>query len=150
VRYVTPGVLREISYYLVQAQQPGSEVRDALDALIRDRIGALMTSEAWVSKLESLRTAHLTDAAFDRRFEAVDGGRQGRGRRARIGPVHELFCCLLGVAVAWMEIGYVRSAISLAFVLPTVNGPQRSVSRESVAAAKRKDTALASITTCCP
>ena len=29
------------------------------------------------------------------------------------------------------------------------SGPQRSVSRESVAAAKRKDTAQASITTCC-
>ena len=38
---------------------------------------------------------------------------------------------------------------TLASALPTVNGPQRSVSRESVAAAKRKDTAQASITTCC-
>jgi hypothetical protein len=33
--------------------------------------------------------------------------------------------------------------------LPTVTCPERSVSRESVAAAKRKATAQASIKTCC-
>jgi hypothetical protein len=40
-------------------------------------------------------------------------------------------------------------ATSLVSALPTVNGPERSVSRESVAAAKRKATAQASIKTCC-
>ena len=48
-----------------------------------------------------------------------------------------------------MGIVDVRVGISLATALPTVNGPERSVSRESVAAAKRKATAQASIKTCC-
>jgi hypothetical protein len=79
-----------------------------------------------------------------------DGGRRGRGRRAKISTCSRFVLrCLLGVAVLWMGIGDVRTAISLASDLPTVNGPQRSVSRESVAAAKRKDTAQASIRTCC-
>jgi hypothetical protein len=47
-----------------------------------------------------------------------------------------------------MGIVDVRIGISLASALPTVNGPERSVSRESVAAAKRKGTAHASITPC--
>ena len=67
-----------------------------------------------------------------------DGGRRGRGRRAK----------LPAVAVTWTGIVDVRISISLAAALPTVNGPERSVSRESVAAAKRKDTAQASITRC--
>jgi hypothetical protein len=46
----------------------------------------------------------------------------------------------------WIGIVDVRVKISLASALPTVNGPERSVSRESVAAAKRKATAHASIT----
>ena len=41
----------------------------------------------------------------------------------------------------WMGIVGVRVKISLASALPTVNGPERSVSRESVAVAKRKATA---------
>src|SRR5215207_292721 len=40
------------------------------------------------------------------------------------------------------------NSIYLATALPTVNGPERSVSRESVAAAKRKATAQASMTRC--
>jgi hypothetical protein len=56
---------------------------------------------------------------------------------------------LLGAAAAnRMEAVGVRIGISLAFALPTVNGPERSVSRESVAAAKRKATAQASMTRC--
>jgi hypothetical protein len=47
-----------------------------------------------------------------------------------------------------MGIVDVRIGISLASALPTVNGPERSVSRESVAAAKRQATAHASITPC--
>jgi hypothetical protein len=42
-----------------------------------------------------------------------------------------------------LQIGF-----SLAIGLPTVNGPERSVARASVAAAKRTDTAQASITPC--
>jgi hypothetical protein len=42
-----------------------------------------------------------------------------------------------------LVIGSFRTA------LPTVTCPERSVSRESVAAGKRKDTAQASISTCC-
>jgi hypothetical protein len=49
----------------------------------------------------------------------------------------------------WIGIVDVRVKISLASALPTVNGPERSVARESVAAAKRKATAHASITPCC-
>jgi hypothetical protein len=80
----------------------------------------------------------------------VDGGRRGRGRRAKVCACSRFVLhCLLGIAAAWMGIGDVRTVISIASALPTVNGPQRSVSRESVAAAKRKDTAQASITTCC-
>ena len=79
-----------------------------------------------------------------------DGGRRGRGRRAKLGMCSRFVLrCLLGIAVTWMGIVDVRTAISLGSALPTVNGPERSVSRESVAAAKRKDTAQASITTCC-
>ena len=51
-------------------------------------------------------------------------------------------------AATWMGIVDVRIGIRLATALPTVNGPERSVSRESVAAAKRKATAQASITRC--
>ena len=71
VRDITAGVLREISHYLVQAQQPGTEVREALDALIRDRLEGLRTSKPWASKLESLRAEFLNPVEFDRRFETV-------------------------------------------------------------------------------
>ena len=79
-----------------------------------------------------------------------DGGRRGRGRRAILHSCS--WFVLMGVtalAATWMGIVDVRSCISLASALPTVNGPERSVSRESVAAAKRKATAHASITPCC-
>jgi hypothetical protein len=42
----------------------------------------------------------------------------------------------------------IRIGFSLATGLPTVNGPERSVSRASVAAAKRKDPAQAAMTPC--
>jgi hypothetical protein len=42
----------------------------------------------------------------------------------------------------------VRFGILLANALPTMNGPERSVSRESEAYAKRRDTAEASMTRC--
>jgi hypothetical protein len=63
--------------------------------------------------------------------------------------VHGVLACLFGIAATWMDIVGSRNAISLAHALPTVNGPELSVSRESVAAAKRKAKAQASITTCC-
>ena len=79
-----------------------------------------------------------------------DGGRRGRGRRAKLGiRSRSVLSCLFGIAVTWMGIVDARNAICLASALPTVNGPERSVSRESVAAAKRKATAQASIKTCC-
>jgi uncharacterized membrane-anchored protein YjiN (DUF445 family) len=71
VQDITTGVLREISHYLVQAQKPGTEVREALDTLIRDHLEGLRTSETWASKLESLRAAFLNGAEFNRRFETV-------------------------------------------------------------------------------
>jgi hypothetical protein len=63
-----------------------------------------------------------------------------------------LLLVLAGLSAAlamWTGIVDVRGKISLASALTTVNGPERSVSRESVAAAKRKATAHASITPCC-
>jgi hypothetical protein len=49
----------------------------------------------------------------------------------------------------WIWIVDVRVKISLVSALPTVTCPERSVSRESMAAAKRKATAHAAITPCC-
>jgi hypothetical protein len=78
-----------------------------------------------------------------------DGGRAGRRRRSKL---HVRSWFVLGGFVvaltAWMENVDVRIGIRLATALPTVNGPERSVLRESVAAAKRKATAQASITRC--
>ncbi len=81
---------------------------------------------------------------------AERGGRRGRGRRAK-SSARSLFVLfgLSAVMAAWMGAVDEQTAISLASALPTVNGPERSVSRESVPAAKRKATARASITTCC-
>jgi hypothetical protein len=45
-----------------------------------------------------------------------------------------------------VEVGF--GIFLIANALPTVNGPERSVSRESEAAAKRTDTAEASMTRC--
>jgi hypothetical protein len=80
-----------------------------------------------------------------------NGGRRGRGRRARLSLCS--WFVLSGLAAAgmtWTPIVDVRIGICLATALPTVNGPERSVSRESVAAAKRKATAQASMTRCWP
>jgi hypothetical protein len=78
-----------------------------------------------------------------------DGGRRGRGRRAKCICSRFVLRCLFGIVATWMGIVDVRTAFCLASALPTVNGPERSVSRESVAAAKRKATAHASLTPCC-
>ena len=75
---------------------------------------------------------------------------EGGGDAPNMASVHVSFWrCLFGIVATWIGIVDVRTAISLASALPTVNGPERSVSRESVAAAKRKATAHASITPCC-
>jgi hypothetical protein len=78
-----------------------------------------------------------------------NGGRRGRGRRAKF-RLCSWFVLLAAAAgwTTWTGTVDVRGSISLASALPTVNGPERSVSRESVAAAKRKATAHASITPC--
>ena len=78
-----------------------------------------------------------------------DGGPKGRGRRAR--RVCSWFVLLALAAGGIYTGGTVEIGVggfSLAYSLPTVNGPERSVSRESEAAAKRKDTAEASMTRC--
>jgi hypothetical protein len=81
-----------------------------------------------------------------------DGVRKGRGRRAK--RVCSLF---VPFAVAFAAAGtYLADTVedkvgdqfSVANSLPTVNSPERSVSRESEAAAKRMDTAEASMTRC--
>jgi hypothetical protein len=78
-----------------------------------------------------------------------DGGWRGRGRHAKFRLCSCFVLCGLAAAVAtWAGTVDVRISISLATALPTVNGPERSVSRESGAAAKRKATAHASITPC--
>ena len=78
-----------------------------------------------------------------------DGGSKERGRRAK--PTRSRF-----VLIALAALGtYVASAVEVPFVnfrvdatLPTVNSPEQSVSRDSEAAAKRRDTAEASMTRC--
>ena len=77
-----------------------------------------------------------------------NGGRQGRRRCAKL-ACSSFVLAALGVWIADGTVPVdVRVGISLAAALPTVNGPERSVSRESVAAAKHKATAHASITRC--
>ena len=74
------------------------------------------------------------------------GGRRGRGRRAK-GVCSRFVLAALGlIGLSCADAGGVRDKVILATALPTVNGPERSVSRASEAAAKRKDTAAASIT----
>jgi hypothetical protein len=85
-----------------------------------------------------------------RAMDFCDGGRRGRGRHAKSTACSRFVLAGLSAALAtWIGIVDVRVKISLVSALPTVNGPERSVSRESVAAAKRKATAHASITPCC-
>jgi hypothetical protein len=85
-----------------------------------------------------------------RAMDFCDGGRRGRGRHAKFSTCSRFVLAGLSAALTmWMGIVDVRVKISLASALPTVTCPERSVSRESVAAAKRKATAHASITPCC-
>jgi hypothetical protein len=78
-----------------------------------------------------------------------DGGPKGRGRRA----IRACSCFVLlalgalGAGVGG-AVGVQVGDFSVAITLPTVNSPEQSVSRESEAAAKRKDTAEASMTRC--
>jgi hypothetical protein len=77
------------------------------------------------------------------------GGSRGRGRRAR--SARSLFVLIALAALGTYLTGTVEvrlGDIPFAIAIPTVNGPERSVSRESEAAAKRTDTAEASITRC--
>ena len=77
-----------------------------------------------------------------------DGGRRGRGRRAKPACSRFVLAALVAGSIWWAEVVELEVGFSLAFALPTVNGPERSVARASVAAAKRKDAAQASITPC--
>jgi hypothetical protein len=87
--------------------------------------------------------------AKSRAKDFCDGGRRGRGRRAKGWPCScFVLAALVAAAAMWMGTVDVQIGICLANALPTVNGPERSVSRESGAAAKRKDTAHASMTPC--
>jgi hypothetical protein len=78
-----------------------------------------------------------------------DGAPKGRGRRARR-------ACSRFVLIAVAALGtYLGGAVevkvgnfTVAYSPPKVNSPERSVSRDSEAAAKRKDTAEASMTRC--
>jgi len=77
-----------------------------------------------------------------------NGGRRGRGRRAK--HACSLFVLAAVIAIGLIGAGAVEfgTRIFVASDLPTVNGPELSVSRASEAAAKRKDTAQASSTPC--
>jgi uncharacterized membrane-anchored protein YjiN (DUF445 family) len=70
-RDIANGVIRELSIYLRQAQQPDSATRNALDALIRERLTEMQTSDTWARELDFLRTAFLENTDFDQRFEIV-------------------------------------------------------------------------------
>jgi hypothetical protein len=80
-----------------------------------------------------------------------DGGRQRRGRHAKCAC-----SCFVLVGAGFAALGtYITGTVevrvgdfTVANTLPTVNSPEQSVSRESEAAAKRKDTAEASMTRC--
>ena len=86
--------------------------------------------------------------AKSRAEDFQNGGRRGRVRRAKL--VCSRYVLLAATAIGLIGAGAVelRVRISLAPDLPTVNGPELSVSRASEAAAKRKDTAQASSTPC--
>ncbi len=77
------------------------------------------------------------------------GEPKGRGRRAKFS--RSCFVLLAAVALGTYMFGVVELRLSIflfANALPTVNGPEPSVPRESEAAAKRKATAEASMTRC--
>ena len=78
-----------------------------------------------------------------------DGEPKGRSWRAK--RVCSLFVLVALVASGTYVAGAVEVRVGIFIVansLPTLNSPERSVSRESEAAAKRKDTAEASLTRC--
>lgn len=77
-----------------------------------------------------------------------DGGRRGRRRRAKSACSRFVLIATLALGMVWTGAVELQIGFSLAIGLPTVNGPERSVARASVAAAKRTDTAQASITPC--
>ena len=81
--------------------------------------------------------------------DIYDGGSKGRSRRAKSTRSRFVLSALvaLGICVAG-AIGVPVGNFLVANTLPTVNSPEQSVSRESKAAAKRMDTAEASITLC--
>jgi hypothetical protein len=74
------------------------------------------------------------------------GGPRGRGRRAKGTCSRFVLAVIMAVGVTWAKAGMLSLQVKLAGALPTVNGPERSVSRASEAAAKLPDTASASIT----
>jgi hypothetical protein len=89
--------------------------------------------------------------AESRATDFCNGGRRGRGRRAKLLICSWFVLALLArPASTWTGAIDLEFSVGLANALPTVNGPERSVSRESVAAAKRTDTAQASSTRCWP
>jgi hypothetical protein len=83
-----------------------------------------------------------------RATDFCNGGRRGRDRRAKLQACSWFVLATAGVISTWAGTVRLDIGICLANALPTVNGPERSVSRDSVAAAKRKDTAQASSTRC--
>jgi hypothetical protein len=76
-----------------------------------------------------------------------EGGARGRSRRAIVGcpwfVLGNLFAALT-YQTQTVRVQFDGAVLANAFL--TVNGPERSVSRESEAAAKRTDTAEASLT----
>jgi hypothetical protein len=84
--------------------------------------------------------------AKSRAMGFYNGGRRGRGRRAK-GVCSWIVLAVFGLmGLSSADTGGIKVKVFLAAALPTVNGPERSVSRASEAAAKRQDTAAASIT----
>jgi hypothetical protein len=77
-----------------------------------------------------------------------DGGRKGRSRCAKDVCSRFVLAAVAAALLTWTAVGEVRIGFGLAFDLPTVNGPERSVSRVSVAKAKPKVPAHASMTRC--
>jgi hypothetical protein len=81
--------------------------------------------------------------------DIYDGGSKGRDRRAKL--VRSRFVLFALFAIGTYVAGTIGVPVGdflVANTLPTVNSPEQSVSRESKAAAKRMDTAEASMTRC--
>jgi hypothetical protein len=76
------------------------------------------------------------------------GRPKGRRRRAKSACSWFVLAALTMAGAYLTGTVEVRVGVLLANALPTVNGPERSVSRESEAYAKRRDTAEASMTRC--